>query len=48
MTDESFMTDIDIMCKEHEEAMAEKDKLITEKDAKIKELEKMIREFGRQ
>ena len=32
MTDESFMTDIDILCKEHEEAMAEKDKKLTEKD----------------
>ena len=31
MTDESFMTDIDILCKEHEEAMAEKDQAAEKK-----------------
>ena len=35
MTDESFMTDIDIMCKEHEEAM---EKL----EARIRELEELL------
>ena len=35
MTDESFMTDIDILCKEHEEAMAEKDKKLVEQDEKL-------------
>lgn len=28
MTDESFMTDVDIMCEEHEKAMVEKDNLL--------------------
>ena len=30
MTDESFMTDVDIMCEEHERAMAEKDVQLAE------------------
>ena len=37
MTDESFMTDIDIMCEEHEKAMAEKDVQLAEKDVQLAE-----------
>ena len=42
MTDESFMTDIDILCKEHEEAMAEKDKKLAELDEKLAEQDEKL------
>ncbi len=32
MTDESYMTDIDLICKEYEEALAAKDRELTAKD----------------
>lgn len=51
MTDESFMTDIDIMCKEHEDAMAAKEAYIlecvqkmAEQDTEIEEKEALIGE----
>ena len=51
MTDESFMTDIDIMCKEHEDAMAAKQAYIlecvqkmAEQDAEIAEKDEQIAE----
>lgn len=51
MTDESFMTDIDIMCKEHEDAMAAKEAYIldcvrkmAEQDAEIAEKNAAIEE----
>ena len=37
MTDESFMTDIDIMCEEHEKAMAEKDVRLAEQSSQLAE-----------
>ena len=37
MTDESFMTDIDIMCEEHEKAMAEKDVQLAEQSSQLAE-----------
>lgn len=45
MTDESFMTDIDIMFKKHEEAMAAKDKRIEEQDKQIALLTKQLEEL---
>ena len=44
MTDESFMTDIDILCKEHEEAMAEKDKKLAEQNERLAEKDKKLME----
>ena len=44
MTDESFMTDIDILCKEHEEAMAEKDKKLAEQNEKLAEQDEKLAE----
>lgn len=48
MTDESFMTDIDIMCKEHEEAMAEKDKLLVAKEEQLAAKDKQIEDLQQQ
>lgn len=42
MTDESFMTEIDIICKERDEALAAKDKEIAEKDSEIAFLKKQL------
>ena len=54
MTDESFMTDIDIICKEYQDAIAERDKQLAEKDnqlaeqqQRIVELEKLLQELNK-
>ena len=48
MTDESFMTDIDIMCEEHEKAMAEKDVQLAEKDVQLAEQSSQLAEQSSQ
>lgn len=40
MTDESFMTDIDILCKEHEEEIVKRDKTISKKDESLSKIQK--------
>ena len=45
VTDESFMTDIDIMCKEHEEVMAEKDDKIRQLEELVKQLSDRVKEL---
>ena len=44
MTDESFMTDIDIMCEEHEKAMAEKDVQLAEQSSQLAEQSSQLAE----
>lgn len=45
MTDESFMTDIDILCKNHEEAMAKKDKQIAQQAEQIAQQQNMLKQL---
>lgn len=45
MTDESLMLDIDIIEKEHEKQLAEKDSIISKKDAEITLLKKQLSEL---
>lgn len=42
MTDESMMLEYDLIEKEHEEALAAKNKLLDEKDAEIERLKQQI------
>ena len=48
MTDESFMTDIDIMCEEHEKAMAEKDVRLAEQSSQLAEQSSQLAEQSSQ
>ena len=48
MTDESFMTDIDIMCEEHEKAMAEKDVQLAEQSSQLAEQSSQLAEQSSQ
>lgn len=45
MTDESFMTDIDILCKNHEEAMAKKDEQIARQAEQIAQQQNMLNQL---
>ena len=44
MTDESFMTDIDIICKEYQDAIAERDKQLAEQSNQLAEKDNQLAE----